>query len=327
MRIIFMGTPDLAQTSLKKINEAGYPIIGVVTAPDKPKGRGMKYTMSPVKEYALENHFPVYQPEKIRKNKEFIEELERLSPDIICVVAYGKILPKALLDIPKYGCINVHPSLLPHYRGPAPIQWAVLNGDSRTGVSIMYLDEGMDTGDIIMQKEVSISENETTGELWDRISDIGADLLVETIKRIENGTAERKKQKGEHTIAPMIEKEMAKINWKEKNARQLKNLIRGLNPIMGAYTFLDEKKYKFWMADIIEEQKIFDIFPELREYQYKLNQIIPGTVLFSDDKSGLYIKANEGVLSILEIQAENAKKMNIKDFLRGNKIEAGDIFE
>lgn len=308
MRIIFMGTPDLAQTSLKKINEAGYPIIGVVTAPDKPKGRGMKYTMSPVKEYALENHFPVYQPEKIRKNKEFIEELERLSPDIICVVAYGKILPKALLDIPKYGCINVHPSLLPHYRGPAPIQWAVLNGDSRTGVSIMYLDEGMDTGDIIMQKEVSISENETTGELWDRISDIGADLLVETIKRIENGTAERKKQKGEHTIAPMIEKEMAKINWKEKNARQLKNLIRGLNPIMGAYTFLDEKKYKFWMADIIEEQKIFDIFPELREYQYKLNQIIPGTVLFSDDKSGLYIKANEGVLSILEIQAENAKK-------------------
>ena len=142
MRIIFMGTPDLAQTSLKKINEAGYPIIGVVTAPDKPKGRGMKYTMSPVKEYALENHFPVYQPEKIRKNKEFIEELERLSPDIICVVAYGKILPKALLDIPKYGCINVHPSLLPHYRGPAPIQWAVLNGDSRTGVSIMYLRNG-----------------------------------------------------------------------------------------------------------------------------------------------------------------------------------------
>ena len=193
MNILFMGTPDFAQESLKSLVESDYNIIGVVTNVDKPKGRGMKMLYTPVKEYALEKNIPVYQPEKVRNNTEFIEKIKELNPDVICVVAYGKILPKEILDIPKYGCINVHASLLPKYRGADPIQWAVLNGDKETGVTTMYMDIGMDTGDMILTEKTQIGEEETTGELWDRLSKIGGNLLVETLKQIEQGTVKRTK--------------------------------------------------------------------------------------------------------------------------------------
>jgi len=185
LNIVFMGTPDFAKESLQAITEAGHNIMLVVTNPDRPKGRGMKMIPSPVKEYALEKGFSVSQPEKIRKNEEILNEIKSLKPDIICVVAYGKILPKELLEIPKLGCINVHGSLLPKYRGAAPIQWAVLNGDNKTGITTMYMDEGMDTGDMILKQEVVIGNDETTGELWNRLSRIGGELLVKTLDLIE----------------------------------------------------------------------------------------------------------------------------------------------
>ena len=327
LRVVFMGTPDFAQESLKCLVEAGYPILGVVTNPDKPKGRGMKMIASPVKQYALEKGLTVYQPEKVKNNVEFLDQIKKLQPDVICVVAYGKILPKELLEIPKLGCINVHGSLLPKYRGAAPIQWAVLNGDETTGITTMYMDAGMDTGDMILKKEVAIGEEETTGELWNRLSKIGGELLVETLKLIEEGKAPRTKQGEDFTLAPMLQKEMAKIDWQHQSARQIMNLIRGLNPIMGAYSFLNGKKLKFWKAKLLSQQELLNQFEELKEYAYKLKQIEPGTVLFATPKQGLFIQANEGILEILEVQAENAKRMNAKDFLRGNPLKMGEVFE
>ena len=239
LKIIFMGTPDFARDSLEAVYNAGHEIIAVFTVPDKPKGRGMKLIPCEVKEYAIQKEFPIYQPEKLRDNKKIIDIIKELNPDLICVVAYGKILPKEILEIPKYGCVNVHPSLLPKYRGSAPIQWAILNGDRKTGVTTMYLAEEMDAGDIILQTETDINENETSGELWDRLSKVGADLLVETLEKIENETAPRLEQGNEFTIAPMLDKQMAKIDWENKTAKELKNLVRGLNPIMGAYSMLN----------------------------------------------------------------------------------------
>ena len=327
LNIVFMGTPDFAEESLKAIYEAGHNILAVVTNPDKPKGRGMKLIPSPVKEYALEKNLRIYQPLKVRNNIEFLDEIKNLKPDVICVVAYGKILPKELLDIPRLGCINVHGSLLPQYRGAAPIQWAVLNGDKETGITTMYMDVGMDTGDMILKEKVEIGENETTGELWDRLSKIGANLLVKTLKQIEDGTAPREKQGENFTLAPMLSKEMAKINWDEMDAIKIKNLVRGLNPIMGAYSNLDGKKVKFWKVNVVSVNDLVKKFPELEEYTYRIKGLAPGTVLFSDEKNGLYINANGGIIEVLEIQGENAKKMSINDYLRGNKIQAGSIFE
>ena len=322
-----MGTPDFALESLKALYEAKYDIIGVVTNIDKPKGRGMKMVASPVKEYAIEKNLQVYQPIKVRNNPEFLEEVKKLNPDLICVVAYGKILPQELLDIPKYGCVNVHGSLLPEYRGAAPIQWAVLNGDKKTGVTTMFMNAGMDTGDMILKEEVEIGEDETTGELWDRLKTIGANLLIKTVKEIENGTATRTKQPEEGTMAPMLSKEMAKIDWKNKTANDIKNLVRGLNPIMGAYTFLDGKKIKFWKVQTLTENELLEKFQELAEYKYHLDKMQAGTVLFSDDKKGLFIKANGGILQVLEIQGENSKRMAVGDFLRGNPVGVGNMFE
>lgn len=322
-----MGTPDFALESLKALYEAKYDIIGVVTNIDKPKGRGMKMVASPVKEYAIEKNLQVYQPIKVRNNPEFLEEVRKLNPDLICVVAYGKILPQELLDIPKYGCVNVHGSLLPEYRGAAPIQWAVLNGDKKTGVTTMFMNAGMDMGDMILKEEVEIGEDETTGELWDRLKTIGANLLIKTVKEIENGTATRTKQPEEGTMAPMLSKEMAKIDWKNKTANDIKNLVKGLNPIMGAYTFLDGKKIKFWKVQTLTENELLEKFQELEEYKYHLNKMQAGTVLFSDDKKGLFIKANGGILQVLEIQGENSKRMAVGDFLRGNPVGVGNMFE
>lgn len=326
LKILFMGTPDFAQESLKSIYDAGFEIIGVVTNPDKPKGRGMKLAYSPVKEYALEKNLKIYQPIKIKNNTEFLDEIKTLAPDVICVVAYGKILPKEILEIPKLGCINVHGSLLPKYRGAAPIQWAVLNGDKTTGITTMYMNEGMDTGDMILKEEVEIGPEETTGELWQKLSKIGGEILVKTLKLIEEGKAPREKQTEEATLAPMLNKEMALIDWENSDANKIHNLIRGLNPIMGAYSYIDGKKIKFWKSKVLTKEEFFSYKTEFEEYEAKFNNLVPGTILIADDKDGLYIKANGGVLKILEIQGENAKRMPTADFLRGNHLIAGMIF-
>lgn len=327
LKVVFMGTPDFASESLKKVYEAGHEIEAVVTNPDKPKGRGMKLIPSPVKIFAEEKGLNILQPQKIKNNEEFIEKIKEINPDVICVVAYGKILPKEILEIPKFGCINVHGSLLPKYRGAAPIQWAVLNGDKETGITTMYMNEGMDTGDMILKEKVEIGSDETTGELWDRLSLIGANLLVETLKLIEKGKAPRTKQGEDYTIAPMINKKMSKIDWENKSAEEIKNLIRGLNPIMGAYTYLEGKKLKFWKVKVLSNEEVKNDFPELEEYEYKIPGLEYGTVLFSDPKKGLYINAKGGILKVLEIQGENARRMSIQEFLRGNAILAGSLLE
>lgn len=313
MNIVFMGTPDFARDSLEAVYNAGHNIIAVVTNIDKPKGRGMKMIYSPVKEFALEKQIKILQPEKVKNNAEFISEISNLNPEVICVVAYGKIIPKEILDIPKYGCINVHGSLLPQYRGAAPIQWAVLNGDKKTGVTTMYMNEKMDEGDIILKEEVDIGEYETTGEVWDKLSKIGANLLVDTLKKIESGSAPREKQSEDYTLAPMLNKEMSKIDWNTMNTEKIKNLVRGLNPIMGAYSFLNGKKIKFWKVEILHDFNADD-------------KVEAGTVIFSNAKQGLYIKTLDGVISVLEIQGENSRKMNIYEFLRGNNIELNQKF-
>lgn len=324
LNIIFMGTPDFAKESLEAIYNAGHNIIAVVTNPDRPKGRGMKMIASPVKEFCLQQNIPVLQPEKIREIK---DTLVQLNPDLFCVVAYGKILPKDILDIPKLGSINVHGSLLPKYRGAAPIQWAVLNGDKTTGITTMYMDEGMDTGDIILKQEVEIGENETTGELWKRLSKIGGELLTETVDKIEKGIAPRTKQGKDFTLAPMLKKEISKIDWENKTAQEIKNLIRGLNPIMGAYTTYNNKKIKIWKADKIETQKFMEEHPEFKNHIDRFTTMVGGTIIFSDEKKGLYVKAKDGILLIQEVQAENSRKINIQDFLRGNPLKMGEVFE
>ena len=310
MNILFMGTPDFAEISLQKLIKSNHKIIGVVTKPDKPKGRGMKMISTPVKELAISENIKVYQPERVKNNIDFINEIKKINPDIICVVAYGKILPKELLEIPKYGCINLHGSILPKYRGAAPIQWAVLNGDKITGVTTMYMSEEMDAGDIIFKEETEIGEYETTGELWDRLAKIGAEILLKTINEIENGTAPRIPQSKEYTLAPMLNKEMARINWNE-NAEKIKNLVYGLNPIMGAYTIYNEKKIKLWRIKIIDETSNKE----------------PGYIIESDDKKGLKIQTKDKIITVIEIQGEGSKKMSINDYLRGNKLEVGTILK
>ena len=369
MRIVFMGTPDFAVESLSAIYNAGHEILGVVTNPDKPKGRGMKMIASPVKEFAVEHNLKVYQPIKIKKNEEFYNEMYNLKPDLFCVVAYGKILPNDILEIPKYGAINVHGSLLPKYRGAAPIQMAVINGDEETGVTTMFMDAGMDTGDMILSEKVKIGDDETTGELWDKLSKIGARLLVKTLEKIEKEAnnkeikelesklndetnkdfidekAERKveknsekkveenikeklkenikelvgarKQGDNFTVAPMLTKEMAEIDW-NKTGREIHNLVRGLSPKIGAYTFYNGKKIKIWKTQIIKEDELEEIIKNSANSKN-------GEIIFADKKNGIVVKTPDGAIRILEIQAENSKRMTSKDFLNGNRLEINTV--
>ena len=318
MKIVFMGTPDFAAESLKNLYEAGHEIALVVTNPDKPKGRGMKLIESPVKEYAHSKDLKIVQPEKIKNNDDFVKIIKEINPDVICVVAYGKILPKEIIEIPEKGCINVHGSLLPKYRGAAPIQWSIINGDKITGVTTMYMDVGMDTGDMILKQEVNIEDDETTGELWEKLSKIGARLLVETLEQIDKGIAPREKQGKDYSIAPMLDKKIAKIDWQKQTATEIKNLVRGLNPIMGAYTVLNGKKYKIWKANALNE--------DVNKFK-NTETLENGTVFIADPKQGLYIKTKNGILEVIEIQGENSRKMSIQEFLRGNKIEKFSVFE
>ena len=306
MRIIFMGTPDFAVPSLEKLIEAGHKVEAVFTQPDKPKGRGHKMQMSPVKEVAVKYDIPVYQPVTLRNNEEALSLIKTTAPDLIVVAAYGKILPETMLDLPKYGCINVHGSLLPKYRGAAPIQWAVINGDKVTGVTIQYLGVGIDTGDMIAKREMEIGENETSGELFDRMKTVGAELLIDTVTEIENGTAKREPQnESEATHAEMISKEMGALDWNEP-ASVLFNKIRGLNPWPCAYATLDGRKMKIFSAKLIDKN---------------------GKAGLAFVNGGaLAVYCGEKALELCEIQPENGKRMLSSSYLLGHPIKEETYF-
>lgn len=303
MRVVFMGTPDIAATCLKEIVSGGFEVVGVYTQPDRPKNRGMKLVYSPVKEVALENGIPVFQPENF-KDAETVNALKALEPDVIAVVAYGRILPQSVLDIPPKGCINIHASVLPAYRGSAPYQWAVLDGLTETGVTAMYLCREMDAGDIIDVSKTPIGENETAGELLDRLAILGAALLRKTLLSIENGTAERIPQDaGKATYAPMLDKTMCPIDW-SKTAQKIHDQVRGLNPWPVATTEIAGKRFKVYEAVAIPEK----------------HNAAPGTVL-ALTKTGLKIACCDGTVEIRVLQAEGGKRMSAPDYFRGHPLE------
>lgn len=297
MKIVFMGTPDIAVPCLQKIIDEKYEILGVVTQPDKPKGRGKKLGMSPVKELAIENNIPVYQPVKAR-DKEFIDTIKSLNPDVIVVVAFGQILPKGILEIPKFGCINVHVSLLPKYRGAAPINWVIINGEEKTGVTTMYMDEGLDTGDMILKTEVNLDENITAGELHDKMMNIGAETLKETLRLIEEGNAPREVQNHEEfSYAPIMNKSLGNIDF-SKSAREIHNLVRGVNPWPSAYTTYNDVIMKVWKTKVLDEKSTKDA----------------GTII-DVSKDGIKVSTIDNVLLIEEIQMPNKKRMLITHYL------------
>ena len=304
MRIVFMGTPDFASASLKKLIDERFDVVGVFTQPDKPKGRGMELCASSVKELALENGLPVFQPVKMRDGTA-LAQIKALEPDILVVVAYGRILPDDILAVPKYGAINVHGSLLPKYRGAAPIQWAVLNGDKITGVTTMYLASEMDTGDIIYTAETEIGEYETSGELFDRLKDMGAELLVKTLRDIDAGTAPRAPQ--DHSKASyvtMLDKSICPIDW-NKTPREVLKHIYGLQPWPVATMELEGKTVRVFAA----------------KYTDGKTEKVPGAVV-STDKGGLEISCADGeTLLITELQAPGKKRMGAEDYLRGHQIK------
>ena len=307
MKIVFMGTPDFAVGTLEAIIEAGHEVLLVVTQPDKPKGRSGALQFTPVKECALAHGIEVFQPTKIRL-EENVEFLRKYDADIFVVAAFGQILPKSILEMPKHGCINVHASLLPKYRGAAPIQWAVINGDPVTGVTIQQMDIGVDTGDIIVIKELAIAEDETGGGLFDKLAVVGAEACVEALEQIANGTATRTPQNHEEaTHVSMISKEFGIIDW-NKSAVEIERLIRGLNPWPSAYTKLGDKTFKIWKASVIEEN----------------SNEKPGCVS-KITKDGLEVQTGEGVLSFLEVQLEGKKRMDAGSFLRGYQVEVGTL--
>ena len=307
MRVVFMGTPDFSVPTLEKIIEAGHEIISVVTQPDKAKGRGKKVLFPPVKETALAHDLPVYQPRRAR-DPEFIEEMKTLNPDVMVVVAFGQILPKAILDIPKYGCINVHASLLPKYRGAAPIQWAVIRGEKVSGVTTMQMDVGLDTGDMLLKKEVLLDEEETGGSLHDKLSTLGGDLLIETLEKIEAGDIHPEKQDDSQAgeYARMLDKNLGRIDF-SMPAVEIERLIRGLNPWPSAFTSYNGKTMKLWKAKAENG-----------------GQGVPGQVIHVD-KNSFTVQTGQGTLQILELQMEGKKRMDAGAFLRGCPLETGTM--
>ncbi|MGN1157877.1 MAG: methionyl-tRNA formyltransferase [Agathobacter sp.] len=305
MKIIFMGTPDFAVGTLEAIIKAGHEVVLVVTQPDKPKGRSGALQFTPVKECAVAHNIEVFQPAKIRL-EENVEYLRKYDADIMVVAAFGQILPKSILEMTKFGCINVHASLLPKYRGAAPIQWAVINGDEVTGVTIQQMDIGVDTGDIILAKKLSIDKDETGGGLFDKLAVIGAEACVEALARIETGTATRTPQNHEEaTHVSMISKEFGDIDW-NRSAVEIERLIRGLNPWPSAYTTLEGKTFKIWKANVVNENS-----------SYRPGYIATVT------KNSIMVQTGEGMLELLEVQLEGKKRMETDAFLRGYNVEAG----
>ncbi len=302
MRIVFMGTPDFAVPSLQALIDAGHDVCAVYTQPDKPQGRKQILTAPPVKTLALEHDIPVFQPNTL-KNEDEQARLRELAPEVIIVVAYGKLLPKAVLDIPPHGCINVHGSLLPRWRGAAPIQWAVIAGDEMAGVTTMQMAEGLDTGDMLLTYETKVGEKETAGELFDRLAQSGAELLTQTLVKLDEITP-RPQDDAQSCYAHMLDKQMAVIDW-SKSAHEIDCLIRGLNPWPIALTTLSGERLKVFAAE------------------KAAGNGEPGTVLEADPKKGLTVACGEGALKLIEIQLVGGKRMKATDFLRGHAIEVG----
>ena len=303
MRVVFMGTPDIAAVCLNKIIGDGFDIVGVYTQPDRPKGRGMKMVFSPVKELAIKHEIPVFQPESFREN-EAVEQLRALQPDVVAVVAYGRILPQRVLDIPKKGCVNIHASLLPQYRGSAPYQWAVLDGLTETGVTAQHMALKMDAGDIIDVAKTPIGENETAGEVLDKLAVLGADLLSRVLSRFEKGEVTGTPQNEENvSFAPMLDKSMCPIDW-TKTAKQVHNHVRGLHPWPVATAELAGTKFKIHSTVVVEGKA----------------GAVPGTIL-ALTKTGLQVACGEGALEIRSLQAEGGKRMNAPDYFRGHPLE------
>ena len=301
MRVVFMGTPDIAATCLKKILADGFEVVGVYTQPDRPKGRGMKMVMSPTKEVALANDIPVFQPENFRADED-VQALRDLNPDVVAVVAYGRILPQRVLDIPTKGCVNIHASILPQYRGSAPYQWAVLDGLKETGVTAQHMVREMDAGDIIDVAKTPIGENETAGELLDRLAVLGADLLSRTLTAFAEGTVTRTPQNPAGiSFAPMLDKTMCPIDW-NKTAQQVHDQVRGLHPWPVATMELKGKKFKVHATRIVEGAGQ------------------PGQIL-GLTKTGLKIACGEGAVEVISLQAEGGKRMNAPDYFRGHPLE------
>lgn len=303
MRVVFMGTPDIAATCLQKILDDGFQVVGVYTQPDRPKNRGMKLAFSPVKEVAIAHELPVFQPDNFRE-EETVDQLRALRPDVVAVVAYGRILPQSVLDIPKYGCINIHASLLPNYRGSAPYQWAVLDGLEETGVTAMYLCRQMDAGDVIDVSKTPIEPDETAGQLLDRLAVLGADLLSKTLTNIQNGCACRCPQdESLATYAPMLDKSMSPIDW-NKAASQVHNHVRGLHPWPVATAVIGGTLFKIHSTVVIDTDTVAE----------------PGKVL-ALTKTGLQVACGRGVVEIRTLQAEGGKRMAAPDYFRGHPLE------
>ncbi len=306
-----MGTPEFAIPSLKTLVGHGYNVVGVVTQPDKRKGRGKKYTAPPVKTCALEMGIPVYQPDRVR-DKEFLTTFDTLSPDMVVLVAFGQILPKELIDSPQFGCLNVHPSLLPQYRGAAPINWAIINGDNKTGVTIMLIDEGMDSGDILLQEEADIDIDDTFDDLHEKLSVMGAGLLIKALEGVTQGTlAGTPQDAGLATFAPRLTPETGYINW-DKEPEEIVNLIRGLSSHPGAYTFLGDKKLKIFYAVAGKEKSSGEKEPGET-----------GRLM----EAGLQVATRDGHVYLKEVQIEGKKRMLIEDFMRGHNLLPGNILE
>ncbi|SHJ61289.1 methionyl-tRNA formyltransferase [Anaerobranca californiensis DSM 14826] len=311
MRIIFMGTPEFAVPTLKKLYQSKHEIVAVVTKPDQKRGRGQKVSFSPVKELAISHGTLVLQPEKIKGNNDFIDTLIKLNADVFVVVAYGKILPKKVLDIPKKGCINVHGSLLPKYRGAAPIHWALLNGEKTTGVTTMLMDEGMDTGDMLLKAEIPIEEGDNVETLHEKLAEIGADLLIKTLEQLEEGTLKpEKQQEALASYAPMVTKEMGLIDW-SLPAKNIYNKLRGLNPWPGTFTYIRGDRLKIISGEI---------------YQGFLQSQEPGTIV-EIIKKGIIVATGEGSILIKEVQPANKEKMDSYSYVNGYKIKRGEKFE
>ncbi|MDO5517677.1 MAG: methionyl-tRNA formyltransferase [Clostridium sp.] len=306
MNIVFMGTPDFAVPSLQKLVEA-HNVTAVFTQPDKPKGRGKKMGYSEVKEEALKHDIPVYQPVKLKDDRELIEKLKDLKPDFIIVVAFGQLLTKEVLDIPKYGCINLHGSLLPMYRGAAPIQWAVINGEKVSGNTTMLMDVGLDTGDMLLKDEVEISDNMTAGELYDILKMRGSDLLLKTIEGVVNKTIVPEKQSDETFYAKMLNKEIANICW-DKDAEEIHNLIRGLNPWPIAYTAYNNDRMKIFESEVLNEE----------------SNKTPGTII-DVSKEGIKVSCAKNVLLIKKVQFPNGKPLKVEQYINGHDIEKNII--
>ena len=305
MRVVFMGTPEFSVPTLETLIASEHEVVAVVTQPDKPKGRGKAVLYTPVKEKALEYNIPVYQPVKV-KSEEFVEVLRELNPDVIVVVAFGQILSKEILDLPKYGCMNVHASLLPKLRGAAPIQWAVIDGEEKSGVTIMQMDIGLDTGDMLLKEEIVLDEKETGGSLHDKLTGMGGPLILEALKQAKDGTLVREKQNdAQSNYAKMLNKSLGKIDF-SKSAKEIERLIRGLNPWPSAYTSLNGKTLKIWEAGILE-----------KEFDGEVGEIVEVT------KDAFVVKTGEHALLIYELQLEGKKRMDTGAFLRGYEVTVG----